>query len=378
MLNLKNAKTFFENGAVNHLHPILKELSAKRVFLVTGKASFKGLHNYQAIRSALSGYSVFHHFEFEVNPNHTDIAAGAAKVNAFNPDVILAIGGGSVMDTAKILSIVPDSKTQIAEIIQSGALPDSAPIPLILIPTTAGSGSECTQFAVVYIGDQKFSLASPSLLPNYCILDPECTWSMPPRLTAISGMDALSQAIESFWAVASTPQSREFSKQSIQLNLSVFKQVVTNPDAASREIMLKASYLAGQAINITKTTAPHAFSYYLTKKYDIPHGQAVGMLLPVFMAYNFVSNDPNINVEELHNRISDLCAALNVTDGESAVNKIKDLMVTGGIYLRFSDLKMTRPSDFEEFFDKVNIQRLGNHPVKVKRDLIDYILQISC
>lgn len=376
--NIREERYFFGNGIVSQIEPLLKQLNVKKVFLVTGKASFRSLHNLSSIETALKGVSVYHYFDFEVNPNLKDVLKGIDLVNDFKPDVILSIGGGSVIDTGKLLSVLPCSEQQTTEIIISGQVPNSPKIPLIVVPTTAGSGSESTHFAVMYIENDKYSLASPKLFPDYCFIDPVCTWSMSPKLTAISAIDALSQAIESYWAVSSTVESRQYAEQSLKLNLEVFEKVVSAPDSLSREIMMMASNLAGKAINITKTTAVHAFSYFLTKKYDIPHGQAVGMLLPVFMAYNNSSTATTLIDRAIHReRMQSLCQIMNFSNIEEAITSIKELIKKGGIYLSFSDLGMSKPTDFEEFFKRVNLQRLGNHPVEVKRDILDYILDIT-
>lgn len=357
------------------LRGLLDKCLVKKVFLISGKASYELLANRKTIDDSLIGYEVRRYSDFDVNPNYTDIAKGAGFVRDFNPDVILAVGGGSVMDTAKLLSIMPADEIQIADIIKSGVIDCHKKIPLIVIPTTAGSGSESTHFAVVYIGDEKHSLAGSCLLPDYSIIDPESTYSMPQRLTAITGMDALAQAVESFWAVGGNTESRGYAKESIQLNLQSFEQVVTNPDETSRETMMMAAMLAGKAINISKTTAPHAFSYYLTKKFNIPHGQAVGMLLQVFMHYNATHNKIKGDISEHKSRMQTLVSLFGVNTIAQAIDMVKGMLDTGGISLSFKDLGMTTPSDFNDFMNQVNYERLGNNPVEVeKKALVGFLI----
>lgn len=362
-------------GATSMLRGLLDKCLVKKVFLISGKASYELLANRKTIDDSLIGYEVRRYSDFDVNPNYTDIAKGAGFVRDFNPDVILAVGGGSVMDTAKLLSIMPADEIQIADIIKSGVIDCHKKIPLIVIPTTAGSGSESTHFAVVYIGDEKHSLAGSCLLPDYSIIDPESTYSMPQRLTAITGMDALAQAVESFWAVGGNTESRGYAKESIQLNLQSFEQVVTNPDETSRETMMMAAMLAGKAINISKTTAPHAFSYYLTKKFNIPHGQAVGMLLQVFMHYNATHNKIKGDISEHKSRMQTLVSLFGVNTIAQAIDMVKGMLDTGGISLSFKDLGMTTPSDFNDFMNQVNYERLGNNPVEVeKKALVGFLI----
>lgn len=364
-------------GTVSQLPAILAELHARRVFLVTGKASYGTLHNVGMIETALAACSVRRHFDFEPNPNHADIQRGAALVRAFDPDVVLAVGGGSVIDTGKLLSVAPASDERILEMIESGQVPERRTPALIAIPSTAGSGSEATHFAVVYVGDRKYSVASSLLLPDYCIVDSQCTWSVPPRLTAITALDALSQAVESYWATSSTQESREHAAQSIRLNLRSFEGVVIRPDPESRELMMRASHLAGKAINITATTAVHAYSYYLTKRYGIPHGQAVGMLLPVFMVYNAGSSRVKGDASAHRQTMQDICALFGVQTMEEASGRVRQLMELGNLPTSFAHLHLNGRFDVDEFMSQVNLQRLVNNPVEVDGSLREHFANMT-
>ena len=156
---------------------------------------------------------------------------------------------------------------------------------LIAIPTTSGSGSEATHFAVVYVGGEKFSVAHPIyMLPNVVVLNPSLTYSMDSYQTALSGVDAFAQAMESYWSVNSTEESKKYSIEALELIIEHLPLAVNYNDN-SRDIMLHAANLAGKAINIAKTSGAHAISYVLTSKFNIPHGQAVALTLPAW--YDF-------------------------------------------------------------------------------------------
>ncbi len=158
--------------------------------------------------------------------------------------------------------------------------------PLIAIPTTAGTGSEATEFAVLYARQAKRSVLHSTLRPDVAVLDPTLTYSQPPRLTASTGLDAVSQALESMWSVRSTNDSIEVAERALRLGIENLEKAVLAPDPASRAGMLQAAHLAGQAINISHTTAPHALSYAMTIRHNVPHGMAVAISVGHFLLHN--------------------------------------------------------------------------------------------
>ena len=157
---------------------------------------------------------------------------------------------------------------------------------MIAIPTTAGTGSEATHFAVVYVDGEKYSLAHPYLVPAYAVIDPLLTYSLPAGVTAASGLDAFCQAIESIWAVGATDVSHTFATEAARLAVQHLRAAVQNPTDTARAGMCRAAHLSGKAINISKTTAPHALSYVLTAEYGLAHGVAVALTLAPMLQYN--------------------------------------------------------------------------------------------
>lgn len=189
------------------------------------------------------------------------------KIKDEKYEEIVSIGGGSTIDVGKYLSF-------------------HLKIPHTAIPTTAGTGSEVTKFAVFEKDGQRVSLENKRLIPHNYILDPSRVISCPPLHTASSGLDALSQAIESFWSPSSTKESRKYSKETIKRVMSTLWYSYKNPtNELFRRIMLEAANYSGKAINITKTSICHAISYPLTLHYDIPHGMACAHTLPYFIDY---------------------------------------------------------------------------------------------
>jgi alcohol dehydrogenase class IV len=196
------------------------------------------------------------------------------KVRGHNK--IVSIGGGSTIDVGKYVSYKLN-------------------IPHTAIPTTAGTGSEATKFAVFVKDGQKISLENDKLIPDSFILDAERVVTLPRLYTASSGLDALSQAIESYWSPRATSESRMYAKRAIRLASKNLWQSYQHPQSlVLRERMLKAAHYSGKAINITKTSICHAISYPLTLHYQIPHGIACSHTLPYFMKrFGFTMISPN-------------------------------------------------------------------------------------
>ena len=154
------------------------------------------------------------------------------------------------------------------------------------IPSTAGTGTEATRYAVLHKEQSRCSLNHEFLLPDYAIVDPNLTLRLPSYITACTGMDALSQAIESYWCTDSTARSKEDAKRAITSIMRYLLEAVNEPTLEARRAMSEAAYLAGRAINITKTTACHGIAPAFTALFGVPHGHAVGLTLARMLLYN--------------------------------------------------------------------------------------------
>ncbi len=267
----------------------------------------------------------------------------SAVLDIFNEEpgaALLAIGGGSVIDLAKAV---------IYKRVQSFL---SIPF-FIAAPTTAGSGSEATHFAVVYQGKKKISLVHPQLLPQVVVLDPVLTYSLPAYQTAVSGMDVLAQAVESYWNKNATAASKSYASDAIQLWRESYLPAVHSPTGEAREKMLLAAHQAGKAINITRTTGPHALSYYLTANYHVPHGQAVALFLPLFFIYN--------------NPGDELCSLLGTGDPQEAMEMIRQVMRDAGLKTTLAELGINKTLIIDALLDEVNEERFANNPASFDR-----------
>ena len=359
-------KTYSGYNSYKKLYNILEQISPKEIFLATGKKSYflSGAKN--LLSEFIDKYNYFRFYDFETNPKIGDLINGINIFNREKCDIIVGIGGGSVMDIAKSISILATQKGDLEEFIKGEISLKERQIPSIMIPITAGTGSESTHFSVIYINKTKYSLAHNSILSNFVILDPTFTKNLPPYITACTSMDALCQAIESFWSTNSTEESRIYSKRSIELIMPNIKKNINNPDRESRGKMLIASNLAGKAINIAKTTAAHSISYPLTSYFNIPHGHAVALTLPYFIKYN-----NNISLENLQDsrgikfvkdRMNELFDILEVITADKAKNKLLSIMKEINLETRLSKLGINWNNINIIIKNGFNPQRMKNNP----------------
>ena len=364
---------FFGNKSIQKLNTILGEFEPERVFIVSGGNSYRLSGAQKAIENGLAGIKFERYWGFEENPKFKEMLAGAEKIREFNPDLIMAVGGGSVMDTAKIISVLPEDISE-AEMIITGEEKDLKKIaPIVAIPTTSGSGSEATHFAVAYKDGSKYSVAHECLLPDRVIIDPELTHTMSSYQTAVSGLDTLCQAIESRWAKNSTQESHEYAEEAIKLAYNNIKEVVSAPSPENRLSMAKASNLAGKSINISKTTAPHALSYAITTHYGIPHGHAVALTLGSFFEVNTDADLQN-GEEKIDQAMKSIFRCMNCDTPEEARSEWYELLGSLGLKTKLGELGVNSEQELNILADAVNLERLKNHPVSISKEIIVRIL----
>ena len=199
------------------------------------------------------------------------------------PGCIVAVGGGRILDLAKLLSTGLRNVDDLLDRIKDGA-PPPRQLPLIALPTTAGSGSESTPFAVLYHHARKYSLDHPSLLPDAAIVDCGLMRSAPQRVRAASGLDALCQGIEALLSRKATAQSNALALRAIKQAKGALLASLADDRKAAAE-MAQAANLAGRAIATTRTTVPHALSYSLTQEYGVAHGHAVALSMGAYLRH---------------------------------------------------------------------------------------------
>lgn len=305
--------------------------------------------------------------DFTPNPLYEDVCKGVDLFNITKCDTILAVGGGSSMDVAKCIKLY--CKMDKNNLYLEQEYKDTG-VKLIAIPTTAGTGSESTRYAVIYYEGKKQSVTHDSIIPDVAILEPKVLKTLPLYQKKCTMMDALCQGIESWWSVNSTQESYEYSRKTIELIMANWrKYIFENDEEAAKQIMLAANY-GGRAINITQTTAAHAMSYKITSIYKLPHGHAVAVCLPEIWEYMIGHMDKCIDVrgkEYLSGVFALISKAMGCASTEKAIAEFRRMMV---------DMEMRNPvagnreEELNVLSTSVNPVRLKNNPVKMTEQVI--------
>lgn len=315
----------------------LTSMNAKRVFIVHGKRSYVDCGAEAVMNDALStlNIEVREFTNFSANPKDEEALFGLGIVMRYRPDVIIAVGGGSAMDTAKL--------------IRHYAAEQGFNVQLWAIPTTAGTGAEASHISVIYRDGVKYSMAEEDLMPDIAILYPPFTYSNNAYLTACTGFDALAQAIETYWNPQATEESITYSFRAIAHLLHQLPKCLANSnDHYLRDDLLFGSYWAGRAMNIAKTTAPHAFSYAFTTHCGYPHGHAVAITFPFFA---------KLNMQDSPKR-AELCWMLGLPIDTDLQQYFTDYIKAIGLGFRG-----TNGHDVRDLLMQVNQLRLKNNPV---------------
>lgn len=278
------------SGAMRRLAEIAGPVLGPRILLVTDKG-LVALGLLAAPLAALreAGFAVAVFDDVAADPPESNIQAGVAAATAHGATGILAIGGGSPMDVAKVIALVAGSGEALAGAYGIG-LAKGPRLPLALAPTTAGTGSEVTPIAILTTGEaEKKGIVSPHLLPDVAILDAELTLGLPAAVTAATGIDAMVHAIEAYASKSASNNaiSRGLAKQALQLlGANIRTAVFAGTDRAAREAMLLGSLLAGQAFANSPVAAVHALAYPIGGHFHVPHGLSNALVLPHVLRFN--------------------------------------------------------------------------------------------
>jgi alcohol dehydrogenase len=283
--------TSVENGIglSKEIGSFLESKGAKKVFLITDQGiRSAGILN--GIEHSLEGAKIQYEVFDNIVPNPTSesVKDGLNRLKLDHFDHVLAVGGGSSIDTAKAIAVMARNEGDILDYEGVGKIPNEG-LPLTVIPTTSGTGSEVTSATIITNSETHFKTAiiSPYLFPNFAVLDAELTVGLPQHITSSTGMDALTHAIESYTSKTATPVSKAFAVQSLKMiGENIEKAFYVATDLESRENMLVASMLAGAAFTQSRLGNVHAISHTLGGVFDIPHGIANATLLPFVMKFN--------------------------------------------------------------------------------------------
>jgi len=349
------------------------------LFLITGRQSFESSGAESFFAPIIDSRQVVRFSDFSANPKIEDLCRALNAFKASKAKLIISVGGGSALDVGKLVNYFVATSTDPVSYTEGKRGGGDAFYPLMAVPTTAGTGSEATHFATLYIGFEKISVADKRMTPSYIWLNPEFTSTMSAYLTACTGFDALAQAIESYWAVGSTEESKHYSEKAIKLCLQHLEGAVLAPTPEHRAGMLNAAHFAGRAINISKTTAAHAMSYTLTAHYGLPHGHAVAMTLPAVFEANADATEMELNdprgFKHLHAVMTALC---NLLGADTPTEAAKQLMTL--IERIILSRKWFTEHDFDPEYvrnvilQEINEERLANNPRKLDIKKIKQII----
>jgi alcohol dehydrogenase len=361
-------KIVFGSHTFEQLGDHVREWGGKKPFVVVDR-NLAAAGYEQKIEDILSAakmkYVLYDKVEGEPPLEVADDAAGSAR--AGKCDAVVGIGGGSAMDVAKAVAVIVTNKGKAKDYLGLNTIPQPG-LPKIMVPTTAGTGSEVT-FTSVFIREdlkKKEGMNSPHLYPELALLDPVLTLTVPPAITATTGVDALCHAVESYLSIQASPLSEMISLEAIALIAENLRTCVHNgSDIDAREQMLLGSLYAGLGLANAGVTAVHSLSYPLGGRYGIPHGLANTVLLPAVMRFNLPS-------------VIDKCATIAQVMGEYVedislrdaaelvVGSVEDLILDCTIYDSLETLGISR----EEFPELAKIamtvaRPLANNPRKV-------------
>lgn len=348
---------------LNKFHKYLNNKKLKKVFLITGKNSFFKSGAKKIIDST-TNKNIKYYFKKNNFPEYSELKKISLKIKNYNPDIILAVGGGAVIDYGKIASVV-DKIKNIKRIITRNDVPKFKSYPLIAIPTTSGSGAEVTPNAIMYINKTKYTVDQKIVKPNKFFLLPKLTFSASKSIKASSGFDAVAQSIESLLSVKSTSQSVKFAKKSLEYSLKSFTDFVNRPSNVNAEKMMLAAHMSGKAIAISKTTAPHAISYPFTANFGIPHGHAVSLTLDKLLLFNYKNAQyakTRFDLMARYKIIFKLTKTKTINELFFFIQKLKKLV---NLNDNFKSLGINIQREKIKILSGVNEQRLANNPVKL-------------
>ncbi len=363
-------RVYLGPGSIESLAPVLEEFGARRVLVITDK----GVAASGAVDLLLGDLdrhsiaaAVFDDTRPEPGEETVEEAVRWAS-RGEQVDVVCGLGGGSPMDVAKVATII---------IAHGGALRDylgqdkvqKPGLPLVLIPTTAGTGAEATPNALFVVDGEKQAVISRHLIPRVAIVDPDLTLSLPPRVTAASGADALVHACETYTSVAATPLSEMYSLRAVELIAGSIRTAVwQGADRKARADMALGSFLAGVAITNAGTGAVHALAYPLGGKYRVPHGVSNSLMFPYVAEWNAVSAMSKF--ARLAKAMGEQVGGLSLRESSlSFVRSVKSVVQDVGLPQTLREVGIG-PSDLDHLVDSAARQTrlLNNNPRTLSRD----------
>lgn len=350
-------KVIFGNGRIKELGSLV---SGNRIMIISDSVLLK-LGFVSRLKEIIDRTEVVEFCEVESNPSceTVDRAAKIARDNGV--DTIVAVGGGSVMDTAKAAACLESNSGKIRDYLNGSKSLTSRKVRLICVPTTSGTGSEVTNVGVYTdkLSGVKKPLVSEFFWSDFALVDPGLTLSLPKSVTASTGLDALAHAIESYWAKSSQPVSESLAIRAVNLIMKYLLRACTDGDEESREELSMASLLAGMAFSQTRTTILHAISFPLTNIYGLPHGFACALAMPEVLKFNY---------KVIGDKLDILIRYLGFQNVDEFAETIEEIMNVGGAPRKLSEIGITE-EDLDGLIESSLSSPIANlNPVKIDRE----------
>jgi len=352
-------------SSTNDIKDFLYDKNFKKIFILCGKNSFLNSGAKKFIEESLTKKEIKYLYKISNFPTLDELIKIIKDIREFKPDLILAIGGGAIIDYAKIANLI-ELKDDLKKLIINYAYPfNKKYTKLAVIPTTAGSGAEVTSNAVIYVEGIKYSFENELLKPDNFFLIPEFLITAPYKIKSSAGFDAIAQAIESMLSKKSNEESLDYASKSLRVSINSYISFLDNPNLKNATEMCIASNLAGKAINISKTTAPHATSYPFTSLFNINHGHAVSLFFEKFLKYNFDNLNRSETNFDIKKRFEHMFKLFNVNNMNEFNSKISIIKKKAKLEDNLKNLNIDINKSSEKIIKGINLLRLDNNPVKI-------------
>lgn len=357
----------FESGAIEKLPEIIAEKNWKKGVLICDPFFVKNGFS-EKVRQYASEYIEAIYSDITPNPRVEEVDACARVLRDIGADFAVSVGGGSSLDCAKAACAIAGTRKSVTAFHTGGEKLPGGGIPLIAVPTTAGTGSEVTCVAVLTNENEKVKapIANPLLYPTLAIIDPKLTLSVPPRVTASTGLDVLSHALEGFWSKNHQPVCDALALHAARLVFENLLDTYKNGNNLTlREKMCEASVIAGLAFTLPKTAASHACSFPLTRIYGIPHGEACAFTLDSLC---------RINARAENGRLDRFANKLGFTDAAQMADRIKEMKEATGMRCTLSQAGI-RQEDLPYLATQCHHPNMLNNPVILDDKMIIEMFQ---
>lgn len=356
-------KILFGKGRISEIGAVARNIGVKKGLLVTSRFFVKDGTSEKILKESGGILSVVYG-NVSPNPDVSEVDECAELLRSSGAEFVVAVGGGSVIDCAKAAAGVALTGNSISRYHGTGIQLPPEHIPLIAVPTTAGTGSEVTCVSV--LTDHRKGIKAPvvsnGFYPRYAVLDPVLTYSMPQKIAASSGIDVLSHALEAFWSRGHQPICDAMALHAGELVFTYLRRSCADSgDHEAKDKMCEASLFAGLAFTLPKTTSSHACSFPLTNKYNIPHGEACGLTLDYFTRINAEGPEGK--------RIDDFAERLGFGSASDMADHIHTLKSSIGVRNDIRDLHLTE-EDIAELVTASHHPNLLNNPVEITDELL--------